>query len=46
MNTKTIKTELQEYIIEALQDVKKDDILNSREPVNELVLYYLKYHLF
>jgi len=35
MNTETIKTELQEYIKNNINDYK-DDILNSREPVNEL----------
>ena len=36
MDTKTIKTELQEHIIEALQDDNTNDILKSREPIHDL----------
>tara|TARA_Y100001973_G_scaffold90295_1_gene137670 strand:+ start:58 stop:426 length:369 start_codon:yes stop_codon:yes gene_type:complete len=35
MNTETIKTELKDYIKDNINDYK-DDILNSREPVNDL----------
>jgi len=36
MNTETIKTELQEYIIEALQDVSIDNMVSKGQDVHEL----------
>jgi hypothetical protein len=36
MNTETIKSELQEYIIEALQDVNTDEMISRGQDVHEL----------
>ena len=36
MNLQTVKTELQEYIIDTLKDINKDDLLSRGQDVNEL----------
>ena len=36
MNLQTVKTELQEYIIDNLKDINKDELLSRGQDVNEL----------
>ena len=47
MNLQTVKTEIQEYIIDSLQDINKNDLLSRGQDVNELhqELFNTNYYL-